>query len=51
MASSTDNKRAYDEFLSYCRSLPDYGDIEEFLLSDPSPFELKVDNPTFQPGM
>jgi hypothetical protein len=50
MAAASD-KRAFEEFMNYCRSLPDYADIEEYLRSDPTPFELKVEGPVFQPGM
>lgn len=47
--SAIDTKKAFEEFQQYCRSLPDYKDISEYLQSDDSPFEVKLETQPFVP--
>lgn len=46
---TTDNRRALEEFNEYCKSLPDYKDIQAYLESDRTPFEPKIDLSPFTP--
>ena len=47
--ATSDNSKAYEDFLAYCRTLPDYDDIRPYLESDPSPFEPKLETQAFVP--
>ena len=48
--SAADNKKAFDEFREYCKSLPDYKDIKPYLDADQSPFEPRIDSSVFIAG-